>query len=164
MGSVQTGSEQNSPLSQKLQLSAFCTKEKGRKSKKIRKTNIVEKNEITKKQKEKDFSEVGGGVRAEVSGRGPRLLRSCLGVEISIRNPSKRSPSRSGSMRKLVLKLSYFQPHLHQPQQELYKAFPAQRCAQEQWFSMCFVSVSTSVPGPMARQKTMSNTVPRQSI
>ena len=40
----------------------------------------------------RDFSEVrggGGGVRAEVSGRGPRLLRSCLGVEISIRNPSE---------------------------------------------------------------------------
>ena len=38
-----------------------------------------------------DFSEVrgGGGVRAEVSGRGPKLLRSCLGVEISIRNPSE---------------------------------------------------------------------------
>ena len=31
----------------------------------------------------------GGGVRAEVSGRGPKLLRSCLGVEISIRKPSK---------------------------------------------------------------------------
>ena len=30
-----------------------------------------------------------GGVRAEVSGRGPRLLRSCLGVEISTRNPSE---------------------------------------------------------------------------
>ena len=31
----------------------------------------------------------GGGVRAEVSRRGPRLLRSCLGVEISRRNPSE---------------------------------------------------------------------------
>ena len=30
-----------------------------------------------------------GGVRAEVSGRGPRLLRSCLSVEISRRNPSE---------------------------------------------------------------------------
>ena len=30
-----------------------------------------------------------GGVRAEVCGRGPRLLRSCLGVEISIQNPSE---------------------------------------------------------------------------
>ena len=30
-----------------------------------------------------------GGVRVEVSGRGPRLLRSCLGVGISIRNPSE---------------------------------------------------------------------------
>ena len=65
-----------------------------------------------------------GGVRAEVSGKGPRLLRSCLGVEISRRNPPKqtskkftseppkllRSPSRSGSMGKLVLALSYFFP------------------------------------------------------
>ena len=30
-----------------------------------------------------------GGVRTEVSGRGPKLLRSCLGVEISIRKPSE---------------------------------------------------------------------------
>ena len=30
-----------------------------------------------------------GGVRAEASRRGPRLLRSCLGVEISIRNSSE---------------------------------------------------------------------------
>ena len=30
-----------------------------------------------------------GGLRAEVSRRGPRLLRSCLGVEISRRNPSE---------------------------------------------------------------------------
>ena len=30
-----------------------------------------------------------GGGRAEVSGRGPKLLRSCLGVEISIRKPSE---------------------------------------------------------------------------
>ena len=30
-----------------------------------------------------------GGVRAEVSGRGPRLLRSCLSVEISRRKPSE---------------------------------------------------------------------------
>ena len=30
-----------------------------------------------------------GGVLAEVSGRGPRLLRSCLGVEISTRIPSE---------------------------------------------------------------------------
>ena len=29
------------------------------------------------------------GVRVEVSGRGPRLLRSCLDVEMSIRNPSE---------------------------------------------------------------------------
>ena len=45
----------------------------------------------------------GGGVRTEVSGSGPRLLRSCLGVEISIRNPSEpaKMSSRGGSMRKL---------------------------------------------------------------
>ena len=30
-----------------------------------------------------------GGVRAEVSGRGPGLLRSYLGVEISRRKPSE---------------------------------------------------------------------------
>ena len=61
-------------------------------------------------------------VRAEVCGKKPRLLRSCLGVEISIRNPSEanfsknfaseppkllRSASRCSSMWKLVLVLSY---------------------------------------------------------
>ena len=30
-----------------------------------------------------------GGVRAEVSGRGPKLLRSCLGVEIPIQKSSE---------------------------------------------------------------------------
>ena len=36
----------------------------------------------------RDFCGSSGGVRADFSGRGPRLLRSCLGVEISTRNPS----------------------------------------------------------------------------
>ena len=66
-----------------------------------------------------------GGVQTEVSGRGPRLLRSCLGLEISIRDPSEasflvasepakhlRSPFRSGSMRKLVLGLSQKWPKI----------------------------------------------------
>ena len=31
----------------------------------------------------------GGGVRVEVSGRGPGFLGSCLGVQISTQNPSE---------------------------------------------------------------------------
>ena len=53
-----------------------------------------------------------GGVRAEVSGRGPRFLRSCLGGNFhteSFRSKLLRSLLRnppSGSMRKLVVALS----------------------------------------------------------
>ena len=69
----------------------------------------------------KSFLEVRG-VQREVSGRGPRLLRSCVGEQISIRNPSEanflevffrspellRGPSRSSSIPKVVVALSYY--------------------------------------------------------